>query len=158
VGPHGVKGALRVKSFAAVAADLAAYGALTDERGKRRFALELIGETRGAVIVRIEGIDDRDAAEALRGMRLFVRRSALPEPEPESFYQVDLIGLRAVDVSGRTVGEVRAVHDLPSSAVIEIATDDGGELLVPFTRHVVPSIDLAHRLMVVDPPQEVMAR
>lgn len=158
VGPHGVKGALRVKSFTAAPRDLVAYGPLCDASGKRRFVLALIGESRGALIARIEGVDDRDAAERLRGVRLHVPRAALPEPEPDSYYHADLIGLRVVDMAGRALGAVRAVLDLPAGTVIEIGRDDGGELLLAFTKATVPSVDLDAGVMVVDPPGEVEAR
>ncbi len=158
LGPHGVKGAVRVKSFAAAPADLVAYGALVDASGTRRFALTLIGESRGALIARFEGVDDRDGVEALRGLRLYVPRRAMPAPEPESYYQTDLIGLRVIDKAGQAIGTVRAVLDLPAGAVIEIARADGGELLLAFTDATVPSIDLEAGLMVVDPPEEVEAR
>ena len=156
-GAHGVKGAVRIRSYAAVPADLASYGPLFDAHGERRFAVKVIGETRGALIVRIVGIDDRDAAEALKGTRLHVRRDALPEPEPESYYHVDLIGLEAVDVNGAAVGRVAAVHDLPAGDVLEIRQEGGGELMLPFTRAVVPAVDLRARRLVIDPPGEVEA-
>lgn len=158
LGPHGVKGALRVKSFTATPSDLAAYGPLSDATGRRRFKLTLVGESRGAVIARVEGVGDREAAERLRGMKLHVRREALPEPEPDSYYHVDLIGLRVVDRAGRAIGEVRAVHSLPASDVIEIGRDDGGELLLAFTAANVPTIDLDAGVMVIEPPGEVEAR
>lgn len=157
VGAHGVKGALRVKSYAAVPTDLASYGPLTDAKGERPFTLSVVGETRGAVIARIEGITDRDAAEALKGTRLHVPREALPEPGADSYYHVDLIGLEAVDVNGSAVGRVAAVHDLPAGDVLEIRQDGGGELMLPFTRAVVPRVDIRARRLVVDPPGEVEA-
>ncbi|MGD9537354.1 MAG: ribosome maturation factor RimM [Alphaproteobacteria bacterium] len=155
VGPHGVRGAVRVKSFAATPGGLAAYGALSDASGRRKFELRLIGESRGALIAQIEGVDDRDAAEALRGTRLYVGRDALPAPEPDDFYHVDLIGLRVVDTRGEAIGRVRDVLDLPAGAVLEIEREDGDELLLPFTRAAVPTVDLDAGLMVVDLPAEV---
>jgi len=156
VGAHGVQGAVRVKSYAETPSGVAAYGPLTDTAGGR-FELVPIGESRGALIARIKGIEDRDDAEALKGTRLHVPRAALPEPEPDSFYHVDLIGLEAVDKRGAEIGRVAAVLDLPAGDVLEIAQRGGGELLVPFTRATVPSVDLKGRRLVVDPPDEVEA-
>lgn len=155
VAAHGVKGAVRVKSYAATPEDLVAYGALTDASGRRRFALTLVGESRGTLIAAIEGVHDRNAAEALCGTRLYVGRDALPPPEPDGYYHVDLIGLGVVDRAGAPIGRVRAVLDLPAGDVLEIERDDGGELLLPFTRAVVPSVDLEAGVIVVDPPGEV---
>ncbi len=158
MAPHGIKGALRVRSFTTVPADLVAYGALSDASDQRRFTLTLIGESRGALIARVDGVEDRNAAEALKGVRLHVPRAALPAPEPESYYHADLIGLRVVDKAGQAIGTVRAILDLPAGAVIEIETLTGGELLLAFTDATVPTIDLAAGLMVVDPPEEIEAR
>ncbi|MGA2089237.1 MAG: ribosome maturation factor RimM, partial [Stellaceae bacterium] len=73
-GVHGVKGLVRLKSFTADPADIAAYGPLEDERGARRFEIEVMGASRGALIARVKGVDDRDAAERLKGERLYVKR------------------------------------------------------------------------------------
>jgi 16S rRNA processing protein RimM len=158
VGAHGVRGALKVRSFAAEPTDIAAYGTLCDASGERQFALNLEGAAGGALIVRVAGVETRDAAEALAGISLYVPRTALPEPEPESFYHVDLIGLEARDAAGLTLGRVRAVLALPAGDVIEIEQSDGGELLVPFSREAVPTIDLAAGMIVVEPLREVLAR
>src|SRR4051812_34261754 len=89
-GAHGVRGAVRLKSFTAEPEDVAAYGPLQDERGERHFALRLVGSAKGVLIAAISGIDDRDRAEALRGLRLYLPRSALPPPEEEEYYHADL--------------------------------------------------------------------
>src|SRR4030081_1289386 len=92
-GPQGVRGAVRVKSFTAEPADVAAYGTVEDEAGQRRFELRIVGSAKGVVIAKIAGLDDRDAAERLKGTRLYVQRSALPAPAEDEFYHSDLIGL-----------------------------------------------------------------
>ena len=99
-GAHGVRGAVRLKSFTAEPEDVAGYGPLEDERGERRFALRLIGHAKGVLIAAISGIEDRDRAEALRGSRLYLPRSALPPPEEEEYYHTDLIGLDAMLADG----------------------------------------------------------
>src|SRR5207302_9079931 len=79
-GAHGVRGAVRVKSFTAEPADVARYGPLEDESGGRHFTPRLTGSAKGVVIGALAGIDDRDQAEALRGSRLYLPREALPPP------------------------------------------------------------------------------
>jgi 16S rRNA processing protein RimM len=128
-----------------------AYGPLTDEAGTRRFALRVAGRLKGVVIAEIEGVEDRDAAEALRGLRLHVERAQLPPPEDGVFYHADLIGLDAVRADGTTLGTVTAVHDYGAGQSLEI----GDGMLVPFTREAVPVVDLAGRRLVVEPPVEV---
>jgi 16S rRNA processing protein RimM len=154
-GAHGVRGALRVKSFTAEPDDIAAYGPVTDEAGSREFKLRIVGHARGDLVIKVDGINDRDAAEALKGTRFYVARAALPEPEADEFYHTDLIGLAAEDEAGTALGTVRAVHDHGAGALIEIRSQDGAELLVPFTKVAVPVVDIAGGRLVVSPPEEV---
>lgn len=152
---HGVRGALKLRCFTEVPESVAAYGPLHDERGNRLFAIRIVGHTPGGVIAQAEGIEDRDAAMALRGMRLYVPRSSLPEPEEEEFYHEDLIGLVAESPEGEALGKVSAVFDFGAGDVLEITMADGRKELVPFTREVVPEIDLANRIARVRLPEAV---
>jgi 16S rRNA processing protein RimM len=151
-GAHGVRGAVRIKSFTAEPEDVAGYGPLEDERGERRFALRLVGSAKGVLIAAISGIDDRDRAEALRGLRLYLPRSALPPPEEEEYYHADLIGLAAALPDGTPIGTVRAVHDFGAGDTLEIERSEGPPVMVPFTREIVPVVDLDAARLVVDPP------
>jgi 16S rRNA processing protein RimM len=121
------------------------------------------GRAKGAVLARIEGVTDRDQAEALKGTRLYVDRAALPALyEAETYYHADLIGLAAEDREGRSLGRVVAVENFGAGDLLEIAEGPGGQggksLLVPFTRAAVPVVDLEGGRLVVDPPEEVEAR
>jgi 16S rRNA processing protein RimM len=152
-GPHGVTGAVRIKSFTARAQDVAAYGPLADESGTQHFALRLVGAAKGVVIGRLSGIEDRDRAAALRGLRLYLPRAALPPPATEEYYHADLLGLDAVLCDGTPIGRVRAVHDFGAGDMLEIARPDGAPVMVPFTRVVVPAIEIeAGRLVIAPPP------
>jgi len=156
VGAQGLRGQVRIKSFTERPADVAAYGPLRDESGQRRFHLTVTGRAKGVVLASVEGIGDRDQAEALRGVRLYVERSALPEVEtPEEFYHADLIGLGVENLEGYPLGRVRAVHNFGAGDVIEIEAADGVLLAVPFTKAAVPVVDLEAGRLVVDPPAEV---
>jgi 16S rRNA processing protein RimM len=157
VGAHGVRGAVRVKPFTAEPASVAAYGPVEDETGSRRFELRVVGEGKGVVIATLKGVEDRNAAEALKGLRLYVARAALPAPGEEEFYHADLVGLEAVTRAGTPLGRVRAVHDFGAGDSLELALAAGGTLLVPFTKAAVPEIDLAGGRLVVDPPEELLA-
>lgn len=151
-GAHGVRGAVRLKSFTAEPEDVAGYGPLEDERGERRFALRIVGSGKGVLLATIAGIDDRDRAEALRGLRLYLPRSALPPAGEEEYYHADLIGLEAVLPDGAALGTVRAVHDFGAGDTLEIERASGPPVMVPFTRAVVPVVDLDAGRLVVDPP------
>ena len=151
-GPQGVQGAVRIKSFTEVPEAIASYGPLEDETGRRQFDLHLCGVAKGVLIARLPGIGDRDQAEALRGLRLYLPRSALPQPEAEEYYHADLIGLDAVLADGTPVGRVRAIYDFGAGDTLELARDGGPPVLVPFTRAVVPIVAPAEGRLVLDPP------
>ncbi|MCP5366184.1 MAG: ribosome maturation factor RimM [Hyphomicrobiales bacterium] len=156
-GARGLRGEVRIKSFTAAPADIGAYGPLRDAAGGRAFRVKVVGEAKGVVVARIDGIGDRDAAEALKGTRLYLARQALPAPEEDEFYHVDLVGLRADLAGGGTLGTVRAVDDFGAGAVLEVAGGGPGSVIrgtvmVPFTRAVVPVVDIAGGRVVVDPP------
>lgn len=151
-GPHGVRGAVRIKSFTAAPDDIARYGPVEDEAGERKFRLRIVGSAKGVVIGRLAGVADRDAAEALRGMRLYLPRAALPPPADEEYYHADLIGLEAALPDGTVLGQVRAVHDFGAGDMLEIERPEVPSAMVPFTRAVVPIVDLAAGRLVLDPP------
>jgi 16S rRNA processing protein RimM len=156
LGAHGIKGAVRILSYAVAPEGIAAYGPLEDESGGRRFSLTVVGKARGAVLAEVEGIGDRDAATALKGTKLYVQRSALPAPSDGEFYWDDLVGLRAEIVGGTALGEVVAVHDYGGGPSLEVKRETGAAVVVPFTNRVVPVVDLEAGRLVVDPPEGLL--
>lgn len=156
-GAHGVRGLVRVKSFAEAPEDLTAYGPLTDEAGARSFELTVTGRAKDALLARLEGVTDRDQAQALKGTRLYVLRAALPAlDEEETYYHADLVGLAAEDRGGRPLGRVRAVHNFGAGDLLELdGGQDGPPLLLAFTKAAVPVVDLEAGRIVVEPPEEV---
>jgi 16S rRNA processing protein RimM len=158
IGAHGVRGAVRIKSFAMNASDIAAYGPLQSGDGATRFALTVRGTSRGAVLAEIAGIDRREAAEALRGTRLYIPRAALPATAEDEFYHADLIGLGARTADGTAYGVVSGIFDYGAGDVIEIERENDRPVMFPFTREIVPEIDLQAGWLVIDPPAEIEAR
>ncbi|HLO75443.1 MAG TPA: ribosome maturation factor RimM [Magnetospirillum sp.] len=152
VGAHGVRGQVRIKSFTADPADVAAYGPVESEDGSRRFKLKVMGEVKGLVIARIEGVADRNAAEAMRGTRFYVPRERLPELEEDEFLYTDLVGLRAEGEDGAVLGTVKGVADFGAGELLDIVLTAGGSLMVPFTKAAVPVVDIANKRLVVIPP------
>jgi len=157
VGAHGTGGAVKIKSFTRRPGDLAAYGPLTDETGGRSYRVAIASGRGDVMVCRMDGVEDRDAAAALKGLRLYVSRSALPPTEgEEEYYHADLLGLAVETVAGEALGRVRAVHDFGAGDVIEVSGEAGGSVFVPFTRAVVPKVDLAAGRLVVDPPEGLL--
>ena len=153
--PQGVRGEIRIQSYTAEPAAVAAYGPLTDAGGIRRFEVAVVRHLRDDLIVaRVRGVVTREAAAALTGVELYARRSQLPPPDADEFYYDDLIGLAAVSLSGETLGQVTAIFNHGAGDILEIATE-GGSLLLPFTKDVTPDIDFAGRRILIRPPLEV---
>lgn len=150
--PHGVRGLVKLRSFTADPDAIASYGPLTDEAGTRRIALTVLAEG----LARIEGIADRDAAARLTGTRLYVERDRLPPPEEEEYYLADLVGLSAATEAGQPLGTVRAVEDHGAGAFLVL--DGPPERMLPFTRAVVPVVDIAGGRLVVVLPDEVVVQ
>ena len=157
-GAHGVRGLVKVKSYTDEPRNLVAYGPLTDEAGGRRFSLEIVGESKGLLLVHVEGVADRNGAEALKGLRLHVLRSALPDPGEEEYYHADLVGLSAFDGDGTFHGTVKAVQNYGAGDILEIEAADGDVLLLPFTKAAVPEVDIPAGRLVIAPPQEAPDR
>lgn len=152
--PHGVKGELRVKSFTEDPLDLGAYGPLETEDGAR-LEVESVRSAKEVVVVRLKGVRDRDAAEALKGKRLYVAREKLPAPDDaDEFYHADLIGLAVVTGDGRPLGRIVALPDFGAGPLLEIKPEGGGaSVLLPFVKAHVPEIDLAGGKVIADPPE-----
>jgi 16S rRNA processing protein RimM len=156
VAPHGVRGEVRIQSYCEDPADIGSYGALTDESGKRSFTVHPLGEVRGNVLARIEGVADRDAADKLRGLRLYVARDALPPAAEGEWYHVDLIGLRAVGIDGKEYGKVLAVEDFGAGTLLEVGDEAARSFLLPFSDQAVPTVDIAGGVVTIDPPEGLL--
>ena len=151
-GAFGATGEARIKSFCAEPHAIAGYGPLTTEDGARKFTLRITRAVKGGFAARLSGVASREAAEALKGTRLYAGRAWLPSLPDDEFYHADLIGLTVLDTGGAEIGRVRAIHDHGAGDMLEVTLPGGGMVLIPFTRAAVPTVDLAARRMVADPP------
>ena len=149
-GASGLEGALRVKAFTEDPDGLDRLAALEDADG-RPLALSVRAVRKGVVIAKIEGVTDRDAAERLKGRRLYVPRAALPEPPADEFYHADLIGLRVERPDGVALGTVTAVHNYGAGDLLDVTCENGKAVVLPFTRDQVPVVDIAGGRVVVNP-------
>ncbi len=147
---HGVRGEVRLKPFTEDPLGVAAYGPLESEDGKHRLEIEAVRPAKDMLVARLKGVTDRNAAEALKNMRLYVARERLPKPADDEFYHADLVGLRAVDNSGAAIGKVVAVHNFGAGDILEIANETQRTLLVPFSKVAVPIVDLASGIIIVE--------
>ncbi len=156
-GAFGVKGEVRLKSFCAEPEAIAEYGPLQNEDGTRSFTVTLTGAIKQGLSARLTGIATKEEADALRGLRLYADRGALPAPEDDEYYFADLIGLAVMDTGGARLGKVKAVHENPGNDLLEINLDGHAKtVLMPFTLAMVPKVDLEAALIVIDPPEGLM--
>jgi 16S rRNA processing protein RimM len=148
---HGIRGEVKLWSFTEDPMAVNTYGPLETEDGARRFEIETLRQGKNFLVARISGIADRNAAEALCNLELFVPRERLPEiAEDDTYYHVDLVGLAVVDKDGIALGTLKAIHNFGAGDLLEIEPAGGGEtLMVPFTDATVPEIDMTARRMVV---------
>jgi 16S rRNA processing protein RimM len=154
-GAFGVAGEVRLKSFCSEPSDIASYGPLFSEDGSRQFRITLTKPVTGGFGARIAGISSREEAEALRGTSLFVDRDRLPSLPDDEFYHADLIGLDVLDPGGEPVGTVVALYNHGAGDIIEISSArHKSALLLPFTKAIVPNVDLSAGRLIVDLPDE----
>ena len=155
--PSGLKGEVRLQSFTQDPEAIAAYGPLSDQTGANAFTIKrLRAGPKGVLIAQIAGVADRNAAEALTNVELFADRARMPKESDDEFYVADLIGMAAVLPSGEPLGEVLDVVNYGAGDLVEVKPVAGGEtLLFPFTKAVVPEVDIAARRVVIAPPVEI---
>lgn len=155
-GASGVRGEVKIRPYTSQPEDVASYGAVELEDGETAFEIEIVRLAKDAVVVKLEGVDDRDGAEALKGTEIFVDRAKLPAEEEDEFYHADLIGLTVEDLGGKALGRVLAIHDFGAGEMLEIGLEGGKVAMMPFTREAVPQILVAEGRIIADPPDGVM--
>jgi 16S rRNA processing protein RimM len=154
-GAHGIRGEVKLKSFTADPMAVKDYGPLASEDGAASFEIEAMRPAKGHLVVRFRGVHDRNAAERLTNLRLFVPRDRLAPPEADEFYHADLIGLSAVGTDGTEIGTVAAIHDFGAGDILELRPAAGGStIMLPFTDACVPDIDIAGGRITVVLPED----
>jgi 16S rRNA processing protein RimM len=152
--PHGVRGEVRLRIFTEEPDAVLELSPLQSEDGARSFAIETLRPGKDHFIARLHGVADRDAAERLRDMRLYVARDSLPAiDEEETFYHADLVGLAAAGADGRPYGTIVAVHNFGAGDLLEIQPEHGAAVMLPFTTQNVPLVDVAGGRVVIAPPE-----
>ncbi|PVA07590.1 ribosome maturation factor RimM [Thalassorhabdomicrobium marinisediminis] len=153
-GSFGVQGDVRLKSFCAEPEAIADYTPLTRADGREIATIVIKGQTKGSLIARVDGIATKEEADALRGMEVFARRDQLPSLPDDEFYHADLVGCMTYDTGGAELGRVKAVQSNGADDLLEVVSPRHSDtVLVPFTKAIVPTVDLASGRIVIDPPQ-----
>ncbi|MFI6045572.1 ribosome maturation factor RimM [Nocardia sp. NPDC051321] len=160
---HGVRGELVVEirtdePQARFAPGNTLRGRLARSKEVRDFTVESAREHSGRLLVFLAGVGDRDSADALRGTLFFVNSEDLPPSgDPDEYYDHELEGLTVQLTDATVVGTVREVlHSAAGELLSVTAAEDGREILIPFVNAIVPSVSLADRLIVIDPPEGLL--
>ena len=153
MGAYGLRGEVRIKSFCGDPAAIGDYNPLQTKDGARQFNLAIIGQIKGGFNARIDGVTTKEDGDALRGIEIYAKRACLPNLPDDEFYHSDLIGLMALDTGGAVIGRVKAVLNHGADDLLEIALrgTGGKTALVPFTRAIVPTVDLGGGRIIIDP-------
>ena len=155
-GAYGVRGEVRIKRFCANPEDIESYSPLSDAKGNS-YDLALIGPIKNGFSARIVQIATKEEADALKGTELLALRDQLPSLPDDEFYHADLIGLTVTDTGGTEVGKVRAVQNHGADDLLEVTLKgSSATVLIPFTREIVPTVDLEAGRIVTDPPDGLL--
>jgi 16S rRNA processing protein RimM len=154
--PHGIHGEVTVEVRTDEPDERFVVGAEVLVGGSPRF-IESAHWHGNRLLLRFPGVDDRTAAEALRNTLIEVERPEDAKPdEPDAFYDSALRGCAVRDVDGNDVGVIRDVVHLPGQDLLAVKTPDDREILVPFVGEIVPEVDIAARVVTIDPPSGLM--
>ncbi len=159
LGAYGVAGWVRLKTFTETAENLvgqaiwwlAPYGTPEEDAGAyRALPVDEAREHGNAVVAKLAGVGDRDAAAALRGSWVAVPRESLPASGENEYYWADLLGLAVVNRKGEPLGEVAGLIETGAHDVLRVKADDGRERLIPFVAAYVDAVDQLGRRVLVD--------
>lgn len=150
---HGIRGEVKLKSLVADNSLLTRHP-LLDAAGAA-YRLTLTGSAGDLLIMRAEGISDRNRAETLKGKELFLERSILPPAGDEEFYRHELVGLAVHDEAGDYLGDVSAVHNFGAGDILEISLKTGESGLYAFNRKTFPLVDVENKRAVLIKPEEL---
>lgn len=152
--PHGIRGEVTVEPRTDEPDERFAAGAVLHVDGP--VGQLTVGRAHwhsGRLLIAFDGVHDRNAAEALRGLLLEVDRADDETPEhPDEFYDTSLVGCEVLDTAGAVIGTIREVVHLPAQDLLDVEARDGRRVLIPFVSEIVPDVDVAGRRVVVDPP------
>lgn len=147
-GSHGVRGDVKLKSFTNGPDAIFSYSEVYKGPNGPLVALTKIRAAKDSFVVRMEGVETPEEAQALKSVQLFVLRASLPQVDEDEFYLADLIGLSAFNETGVEIGFVRAVENFGSEDLLELVLNEavknlGRQVFVPFRKVFVPTVDIA---------------
>ena len=148
-GPHGVRGLVKVRSYTENPKDIFSYGKLYDETFAREFCLTFKVSGKDFFLAAVKGCENRNQAEELKGVKLYIKKESLPELEKETFWHNDLIGMEVKDSADKSYGKVVAVYNFGAGDILDVKTDSAKSVMIPFTKNDVPLVNVDEKYLVV---------
>ncbi len=153
VGAHGIKGEVKLKSFTSDPLSISRYGPLQSTSGKQ-FEITKLKAAKDGFIASIKNVSDRNEAETLKGIELFVSREKLPKLKTHEAYAHDLMGLDVVLENGTRLGKLVDMPNYGAGDLLEVAIEGNNEtILIPFTNAFVPQADFSTGKIIVNLPE-----
>ena len=156
VGVHGVRGHLKIKAYTDNPAALDRYGPVSLDDGRLLHLKVKSVSPKGPVIAMAQEVTDRNEAELMRGLELFIKRDALPPTANDEVYHTDLVGLEARDNDGVAIGVIVGLHDFGAGDIIEIKPPSGPTMMLPFAPEYRDEVRLEEGFVTLLPPQGMM--
>lgn len=159
VKPHGIRGEFCIKSYAdspSLFGRIAALFLQDKAKSPQSFVVRSWREHKGLVLLTVEGVTDRDQAEALRGRTVLVHEDDLPELDEGEHYLYQMIDCRVQLEDGTPVGMLKGFYETPEQDTWVIVNDDNVEILLPAVPEFVLDVDLDEELIVIDPPEGLL--
>ena len=155
-GPHGIKGWVKVISYTNPLENILSYKEwfIINKEGKKAFSIEDFRIQGKKIIVKLDGIQDRNSAEDLKNKEILVSRIELPKLEKNTYYWNDLLDLPVLDKKGTQIGKVDSLFETGSNDVLVIVNENKERLLVPFImEEVIKKVDLVKEFISIDWPE-----
>ena len=156
VGVHGVRGHLKIKAYTDNPAALDRYGPVSLDDGRLLHLKVKSVSPKGPVIAMAQEVTDRNEAELMRGLELFIKRDALPPTANDEVYHTDLVGLEARDNDGVAIGVIVGLHDFGAGDIIEVKPPAGPTMMLPFAPEYRDEMRLDEGFVTLLPPQGMM--
>ena len=154
VNVHGIKGVMKFQPSLTSAHLLTRLNPLSDKENKKHFEMTLVGKKGAFWLVSAKGITDRTTAEKFKGMELYADREKFPEIADDEYYCCDLIGLDVM-VDGQTFGHIVNVLNYGAGVILEIKTNNGKVIDLPFSKTLFPKVDIANHQIELILPDEL---
>lgn len=141
--PHGIQGHVKIKCFLEDSRTFKAYSPYFNEQGEPAYKVnKVLSQDKDMIIAALEGTADRNAAEHLKGAKLMLPRDQLPDLEGDSFYHADLITLKVISMLDKPLGKVHALYNFGAGDILEVETNEGKLVMIPFTHDIVPDVNV----------------